>query len=111
MTKKFNIYFSDFFGVSDETVENYGAFNISLITDLLLFIDPFLLFNSDRPEYQKLHQEIIKYSLFLKKQSLSGILDQGLIKSWFYFSEIKQKATHNELSIKHANENKHMNNR
>jgi len=37
------LYFSDFFEVSPEVIEKYGAFNPSLINDLPLFIDPFLL--------------------------------------------------------------------
>ncbi len=36
-------FFSDCFDVSPEIVKDYGAFNISLINDLPLFIDPFLL--------------------------------------------------------------------
>ena len=87
--KKLRIYFSDFFLVSEEKISNYGAFNISLINDLPLFIDPFLLFNSKNTEYQRLHEEIIKYVLFLKTNS-SGNLPNGLIKSWFYFPEIKE---------------------
>lgn len=86
---KLRIYFSDFFGVSSETVTDYGAFNISLINDLPLFIDPFLLFNSDNAEYQKLHKEMIDYVVFLKSKSGQN-LPEGLIKSWFYFPEIKQ---------------------
>jgi len=43
-----NVYFSDFFNVDPDAIEEYGAFNISLINDLPLFIDPFLLFNSDK---------------------------------------------------------------
>lgn len=43
---KTNFYFSDYFGVSPQRLQTYGAFNISLIADLPLFIDPFLLFNS-----------------------------------------------------------------
>ena len=54
-------YFSDFFGVSADDLEECGAFNISLINDLPLFIDPFLLFNSSKPEYKDLHDEIIKF--------------------------------------------------
>ncbi len=38
-----NIYFSDFFEVDEKIIEDYGALNISLINDLPLFIDPFLL--------------------------------------------------------------------
>lgn len=53
------IYFSDFFGVSPDTIKEYGAFNISMINDLPLFIDPFLIFCSEKMEYKELHQGII----------------------------------------------------
>lgn len=36
-----NIYFSDYFNVAPRLLEEYGAFNISLVNDLPLFIDPF----------------------------------------------------------------------
>jgi len=83
------IYFSDFFDVSPELIEEYGAFNISLLNDLPLFIDPFLLFNSKNEEYQKLHSNIINYVLFLKECSEKGVSD-SLVKSLFTFSEVKQ---------------------
>jgi len=86
---KFKIYFSDFFNVSPEIISEYGAFNISLINDLPLFIDPFLLFNSDNQQYQELHANMIGYVQFLKSRS-SENLPSGLIKSWFYFPEIKE---------------------
>ena len=63
------IYFSDFVDVSPDVIKDYGAFNISLINDLPLFIDPFLLFNSDKAEYQGLHDEILEYVKFLKDKS------------------------------------------
>lgn len=50
-----NIYFSDFFGVDEDIIESYGAVNISLINDMPLFVDPFLLFNSEKEEYQRIH--------------------------------------------------------
>ena len=53
------IYFSDFFNVDVTDLENYGAFNISLINDLPLFIDPFLLFGSKKEEYKLLHKRIL----------------------------------------------------
>lgn len=84
------VYFSDFFDVPEDTVEKYGAFNISLINDLPLFIDPFLLFGSDRAEFQKLHDAIIKYLGFLKSKSEEGITEIGQIKSWYCFPEVKQ---------------------
>ena len=56
-----DIYFSDFFEVSPKVVEKHGAFNVSLINDLPLFVDPFLLFNSKKAEYKLLHESILKY--------------------------------------------------
>lgn len=85
------IYFSEIFDVSKESLDDYGAFNISLVTDLPLFIDPFLLFNSDKPEYKKLHGEIIDYLRFLKKKSASGEkMSVGSLMNWYIFSEVKQ---------------------
>ncbi len=55
-----------------------------------LFIDPFLLFNSEDDRYKKLHDEIIKYVAFLRDVSQGGRLSKGLIKSWFLFPEVKQ---------------------
>lgn len=83
------ICFSDFFEVSPDILENYGAFNISLINDLPLFVDPFLLFNSEKEEYKKLHKNMIDYVVFLKNISKEGI-DSGLISSLFRFPEVKQ---------------------
>src|ERR1044071_227562 len=87
---KVKAYFSDYFGVLPEDIENYGAFNVSLINDLPLFIDPFLLFNSDKAEYQALHDEIIKYLKFLRDKSLTENLNNSLILSWYTFREVKQ---------------------
>ena len=60
------IHFSDNFGVDQASVEAYGAFNISLVNDIPLFIDPFLLFNSEKSEYQALHDRMISYLRFLR---------------------------------------------
>jgi hypothetical protein len=83
------LYFSDYFEVKPSTLEEYGAFNISVVTDLPLFIDPFLLFNSEKPEYQALHEEIINYLIFLRDEAKPG-LDLGLIKAWYTFKEVRQ---------------------
>ena len=83
-------YFSDYFGVLPETLKDYGAFNISLLNDLPLFIDPFLLFNSDNPNYVQLHDGIIKYLRFLRDKSVTDKLNKPLILSWYSFKEIKQ---------------------
>ena len=84
------VYFSDVFEVDPDVIEGYGAFNISLINDLPLFIDPFLLFNSNEPEYRALHDEILKYVAFLRDMSLTGGINPGLLKNWFLFPEVKQ---------------------
>ena len=84
------VHFSDYFGIKHGTVHNYGAFNISLIADLPLFVDPFLLFNSSKPEYQKLHDGIIEYLRFLRDKSRLRKLSPGLLGSWFTFPEVKQ---------------------
>lgn len=87
--RQFKIYFSDFFDVSPSVIEEHGAFDISLLNDLPLFIDPFLLFNSENSKYRDLHGEIIRYMVFLKDQSLND-LKPGLVKSWFHFPEVRQ---------------------
>jgi len=84
------IYFSDFFDIDAKVLEKYGAFNISLINDLPLFVDPFLLFGSKKPEYKVLHNEIIDYLSFLKLKSESGLNKNLQIKSWYVFPEVKQ---------------------
>lgn len=84
------IYFTDFFNVEVETLENYGAFNISLINDLPLFIDPFLLFGNKKKEYQNLHDDIIKYLTFLKGKAETGRNRKHQVQSWYLFPEVKQ---------------------
>jgi len=84
-----DVYFSDYFGVDPGLLERFGAFNISLVTDLPLFIDPFLLFNSKKPEYQELHQHIIRYLSFLRDKSVEGPVSSYLIDAWYRFGEIK----------------------
>ncbi len=84
------VYFTEFFKIDEEILDNYGAFDISLINDLPLFIDPFLLFGSKKKEYLKLHKNILSYLTFLKSKSLIGTATEAEIKSWYKFSEVKQ---------------------
>ena len=84
------IYFTDVFDVDADDLESYGAFNVSLINDLPLFIDPFLLFNSERAEYQELHEEMIRYLRFLRDKAATGAVTPGLLDAWFMFREVKQ---------------------
>lgn len=85
-----NVYFSDYFCVEPQTLDTYGAFNVSLINDLPVFVDPFLLFNSEKPQYQELHLEIIKYVRFLREMSVEGEISPGLLRLWYRFPEVKQ---------------------
>lgn len=84
------IYFSDFFDVPTEELEAYGAFNVSLINDLPLFIDPFLLFDSEDEYFQALHEEIIRYVTFLRDVSVDPTISRGLLDHWFRFPEVSQ---------------------
>jgi hypothetical protein len=84
------IYFSDFFEVAPGIVESYGAFNISLINDLPLFVDPFLLFDSEEQRYRDQHNEIIRYVRFLRDVSSDGPITRGLLTHWFHFPEVSQ---------------------
>ncbi|QND70830.1 hypothetical protein [Tardiphaga robiniae] len=83
-------FFNEYFAVTANQVDDYGAFNVSIINDLPLFIDPFLLFNSPKPEYQQLHADILKYMMFLRDKIIAGRVTDDLVKSWFMFPEVKQ---------------------
>lgn len=85
-----NIYFSDVFDIDPEIVEEYGAFNVALVNDLPLFVDPFLLYDSKNPVYRALHDGIIKYLCFLRDRAIADELTPGSITQWLYFREIKQ---------------------
>jgi len=85
-----NLYFSDVFNVDPSDLEEHGAFNISLINDLPLFIDPFLLFNSEDDTYQHLHRDILRYLGFLRDRSKDTSLNKGHLQAWFHFPEVKQ---------------------
>lgn len=83
-------YFSSVFNVDRKILVNYGALDVSLINDLPLFVDPFLLFNSEKPQYRKLHEEMIAYLRFLWKKAEERELDDGSLEEWFTFREVKQ---------------------
>ena len=81
------MYFSEAFGIDRELLNEYGAIDISLICDTPLFIDPMLIFNSQKEEYKALHQSIIKYLHFLAKKSRETKLSKGDLKNLFTFNE------------------------
>jgi hypothetical protein len=84
------IYFSDVFGVEPSVLDDYGAFNIALVNDLPLFIDPFLLFDSEDEKYRAQHDAIIKYLVFLRDRAQADELTDGAISQWLLFREVKQ---------------------
>ncbi len=83
-------FFNEYFGIDAETLETYGAFNVSIVNDLPLFIDPFLLFNSEKEEYRALHDAMIDYLIFLRDRSAKGHVSDALLSSWYCFREVKQ---------------------
>lgn len=89
-TQAVEVYFSDVFGVSPATLEAHGALDISVINDLPLFIDPFLLFNSERDDYQALHGEIIRYVRFLRDKAVAAGGTAEVPRGLFMFPEVKQ---------------------
>lgn len=85
-----NIYFSDFFKIAPEALEERDAFDVSLINDLPVFVDPFLLFNSSESQLRQLHTDIIRYMRFLKDVALDGPVPKPLVDLWFTFPEVRQ---------------------
>lgn len=83
-------FFNEYFGIDAEALESYGALNISIVNDLPLFIDPFLLFNSEKEEYRALHDAMIAYLIFLRDRSAKGHVSDALLSSWYCFREVKQ---------------------
>ncbi|MDB5854805.1 MAG: hypothetical protein JWR22_2846 [Herminiimonas sp.] len=84
------VYFSDFFKVEPKTLDEYGAFNIALINDLPLFIDPFLLFDSADEQYRVLHIEIIRYLRFIRDRAIASELTAANVSHWLLFKEVRQ---------------------
>ena len=84
------VYFSEVFGIEESVLEEYGAMNISLLNDIPLFIDPFLLYASDKEEYRALHEKILDYLVFLRDKAAAGEVSLPKIKRWYCFHEVKQ---------------------
>jgi len=85
------MYFSEYFNVSKDILNDYCAYDISIVADTPLFIDPFLLFNSNKKEYRILHDEIINYLRFLKNKSINNkYLSEAELCTWYLFREVKQ---------------------
>lgn len=83
-------FFSDAFGINKSVVDDFEAFDVSIINDLPLFIDPFLLFHSEKQEYQDLHESIIEYLVFLRDRAADSHVSDGMLRNWYCFPEVKQ---------------------
>jgi hypothetical protein len=90
--KEVKLTFSDYFSVSKNILKSEEYFDISLASDLPVFIDPFNIFYSKKPIYKKLHDNIIKYLIFLRDTSkVNGRqLSSGVIEQYYSFGEVKQ---------------------
>ena len=83
------MYFSDYFNVPHGVVDAYGALDISLEADIPVFVDPFCLYASEKPEYNDLHKHIIDYLKYLRDISRKPIYDiAGALKSLYAFPEV-----------------------
>jgi hypothetical protein len=85
-----DLYFSNHFDVDPALLKEYGALDISVVSDLPLFVDPFLLFNSENETYQELHEDILRYLRFLRDEAGGNGLDPALINDLYCFEEVKQ---------------------
>ncbi|MGI0134219.1 MAG: hypothetical protein ACREBW_04595, partial [Candidatus Micrarchaeaceae archaeon] len=81
------LFFTDYFEISSAALQKYGALNICLEADLPLFIDPFLLFASEKRRYRSLHTKIVDHLLVLKEVALSTNSPNVEL---FKFPEVKQ---------------------
>lgn len=81
------LFFSDYFEIKPGVLQTFGALNICLEADLPLFIDPFLLFASNKREYKLLHDKIVGHLLEMKGIAIS---DSPANEDLFKFPEVKQ---------------------
>ncbi|WP_237061611.1 hypothetical protein [Microbulbifer zhoushanensis] len=82
------LIFSEYFEIEEKVLDDYGALNICLDADLPLFIDPFLLFASDKPEYQQQHDKIVSHLILLKEIAIHD--GRSANENLFKFPEVKQ---------------------
>ncbi|MRX64548.1 hypothetical protein [Maribacter luteus] len=85
----FKLLFSEYFDIEEDVMNEYGALNICLSSDLPLFIDPFLLFASEKVEYKELHDNVVNHLLHLKEYATENG-GKNVNVDLFRFPEIKQ---------------------
>jgi len=81
------LLFSEYFEINESVLEKHGALNICIDADLPLFIDPFLLFASEKPEYVDLHGKIVNHLIDLKQLAVQNPKTDLKL---FQFPEVKQ---------------------
>lgn len=81
------LLFSEYFEIDADVLDTYGALNICIDADLPLFIDPFLLFSSEKPEYINLHEQIVSHLIKLRELATDN---QNSDTRLFQFPEVKQ---------------------
>ncbi len=81
------LLFSEYFGIDKSVMDDYGALNLCIEADLPLFIDPFLLFASEKEEYVELHENIVQHLISLRKLAVENPNSDLAL---FQFPEVKQ---------------------
>ena len=81
------MYFSDVFEISNHLLTCENVFDISMVSDLPLFIDPFLVFDSEKPEYQRLHRDVVRYVSFVRNKIVDGKITENQEKEWLHLKE------------------------
>lgn len=82
------LVFSEYFEIEESVLTEYGALNMCLDADLPLFIDPFLLFASDKEEYQHEHQKIVEHLVYLRDVAIEHGTNANV--NLFKFPEVEQ---------------------
>jgi hypothetical protein len=85
----FKLLFSEYFDIDESVLGKCGALNICLSADLPLFIDPFLLFASEKKDYKVLHKNVVEHLIHLKEVATKS-KGVGVNTHLFAFPEIKQ---------------------
>lgn len=86
-----SVMFSDAFEVSPEVIKEYGSIDISLDCDVPVFIDPFRLYASEKPEYQILHDRIVTYLQFIRDITLIRPEQRKLVVAeYLHFGEVNE---------------------
>ena len=83
------MFFSDYFKVDKKIIKDYGAIDISLVSDSPLFIDPLLIYGNSDPVIKKQYSKITQYLLFLNNKAKAGLTNSD-INIYFKFKEVKQ---------------------